>query len=197
MTDQIEFCAWGDESGRRLGPDESDPSVYLLGAAIIDMADYDTCRDALLALPRSGPKLHWHDADDRRRTQIMAVVDTLPAQHVVVIAAPMDPSRQERARAKCIERMLHELDQYGVTRLVMENRTQSLNKRDMRLIDRLRGSERVPTGIRLDFGLPSQEPLLWLPDQVLGALGLAESGDERWLSDAVRDRVERIDIVLG
>lgn len=189
-----EYCAWGDESVR---PDAAKGgAVYFLGAAIIDLGYYDTCRDTLLALPRTGPKLHWHDADDRRRRTIITAVETLPAQHLVVIAAPADPTRPERARAKCIERMLHELDQYGVTRLVMEARTQSLNVRDMTLMDRLRGAKRIPSGVRLEFGLPSQEPLLWLPDQVLGAVGLFEAGEERWLTETLSERLHRLDITL-
>ena len=189
-----DFCAWGDESMRRSARGEG--AVYFLGAAIVDMDDYDTCRSALLALPRSGSKLHWHDADTQRRRRIMAAVEGLPAQHVVVIATPTDPARQERARAKCVERMLHELDQYGVTRLVMEARTPTLNGRDMKLIDRLRGAKRIPSGVRLEFGLPSEEPLLWLPDQVLGAVGLSETGEQRWLTEAMAGRVHRIDIAL-
>ncbi|KRE39220.1 hypothetical protein ASG73_02455 [Janibacter sp. Soil728] len=189
-----DFCAWGDESMRRSARGEG--AVYFLGAAIIDMDDYDTCRSALLALPRSGPKLHWHGADSQRRRRVMAAVETLPAQHVVVIAAPTDPARQQRARAKCVERMLHELELYGATRLVMETRTPSLNDRDMKLIDRLRGARRIPSGIRLEFGLPSQEPLLWLPDQVLGAIGLSEAGEQRWLTEAMAARVHRVDITL-
>ncbi|MGE9784388.1 MULTISPECIES: hypothetical protein [Janibacter] len=189
-----DFCAWGDESVRRQANEEG--AVYFLGAAILDMDDYDTCRRTLLALPRSGPKLHWHDADDPRRRKIMAAVEGLPAQHVVVIATPTDPRRPERARAKCLERMLHELEGYGVTRLVMETRAPSLNARDLKVIERLRGAKRIPSSVRLEFGLPSEEPLLWLPDQVLGAVGLSDVGEQRWLTEVMSGRVHRVDITL-
>lgn len=70
----VDFCAWGDESMRRGARGKG--SVYLLGAAIIDIDDYDTCRNPLLALPRNGPKLHWHDADAQRRRKIMTAVES-------------------------------------------------------------------------------------------------------------------------
>ena len=92
--------------------------------------------------------------------------------------------------------MLHELDNLGIDRLIMEARTSSLNRRDLILIDRLRGSHRIPTRIRLMFELPSIEPMLWLPDQILGMIGDAEAGDDRWLSAPLTNRVTRIDLRL-
>ncbi|MEX1908685.1 hypothetical protein L6241_10335 [Janibacter sp. Y6] len=184
--------AWGDESIRDL--DGAGGGKYFLGAAIPEPQDCASIRERLLSLPRTERKLHWHSADDRRRRAIMRVVDSLPSQHVVIVAIPVDRNRQERARAKCLERMLYELDARGVAELVMEARTDALNRKDLRLVDQLRGSRRLTPSIRLNFGKPSGEPLLWLPDQVLGAVGAADSGDDRWLSSTLNRQVERIDI---
>lgn len=194
MNEQPARCAWGDESIRTTGVTEP---MYLLGAAIADPTACTDTRDLLRRVPRAGQKLHWRDADHRHRRAIHQVVALLLlVEHLVVIATPADPRRPERARAKCLERMLHELDQLGIQLLIMESRTASLNRRDLALIDRLRGSRRIPHTIRLDFELPSVEPMLWLPDQVLGMIGDAEAGDSRWLTANLTDRVTRIDIEI-
>jgi hypothetical protein len=95
-----------------------------------------------------------------------------------------------------MERMLFELDRRGVSRFIMESRTASLNARDLTLIERLRGSHRIPATIRLEFALPSTEAMLWLPDQVLGMIGDAEAGRRQWYSADFAARVTRIDISL-
>ncbi|MCM3556706.1 hypothetical protein M3697_16590 [Janibacter melonis] len=194
MTIEPARTAWGDESIRDL--DGAGRGRYLLGAAIPEPQDCAYIRAQLLSLPRSEQKLHWHSADERRRRAIVKVVDLLPSQHVVVVAIPVDRNRQDRARAKCLERMLYELDLRGVAELVMEARTDALNRKDLKLVDQLRGSRRLTSPIRLNFGEPSGEPLLWLPDQVLGAVGAADSGDDRWLTQTLRQRVERVDIEI-
>lgn len=191
MIEQPVRHAWGDESTRTVGVAQP---MYLLGAAIADPADCGEVRDRLRAVPHRGPKLHWHDADGRGRRVIQQAVTAILVEHLVVVATPADPRRPERARAKCLERMLYELDQRNVSRLIMESRTVSLNRRDLLLIERLRGSRRIPTAIRLDFELPSLEPMLWLPDQVLGMIGDAEAGVGRWFTRPFAERVNRIDI---
>ncbi len=167
--------------------------MYLLGAVVADPAICDEVRAQLRRVPRTGHKLHWRDADEQHHRLIHRVVAPLPVQHVVVVvvAAPADPRRPERARAKCLERMLHELDRWGVGQLIMEARTASLNRRDVMLVDRLRGGRRVPAGIRVEFGLPSTEPMLWLPDQILGMIGDGEAGNTRWLTASLTERVTR------
>lgn len=58
---------------------------------------------------------------------------------MVVIGTPLDLKKQEHAWAKCLERLLWELGDMEVSNVFLEHRTPSLNKRDMKLIDRLRG----------------------------------------------------------
>jgi hypothetical protein len=106
--------------------------------------------------------------------------------HVVVVAAPVDLKRQERARALCLERLAWELDSHGVDMLTLEARPPQLMKKDLRTIDSLRRKQALPKGLRIDHGQPSAEPMLWIADQVLGALGERMSGGTtRWF-DAIR-----------
>ena len=66
---------------------------------------------------------------------------------------------------------------------------------DMKLVRHLRGKKSIPSTLRVDIAQPSTEPMLWVPDQVLGALGDAEADEGRWF-DQYGGAVERITISL-
>jgi hypothetical protein len=79
--------------------------------------------------------------------------------------------RQERARGRCFERLLWELDQAGVTKVVFESRTPHQDRTDRRRVDGLRGRGVITGELRAEWRRGAEEPLLWAPDIVLGALG--------------------------
>lgn len=159
--------AWGDESMRF----DIERPAYVFAAAIVGVDALDDIRDVMRPLRVAGNKLHWRDLDPRQRTSVVNAIAEIEALHVAVIATPMDPRRQERARAKCIQRMLAFLAEMGVGPVVLEQRTESLNARDQKLITRLRGTRSLPASLTVGFGQPSKEPLLWIPDIVAGAVG--------------------------
>lgn len=162
-----QLSAWGDESMRFA----ASPKAYVLAAALIEGQLTDDVREVVRPLRVAGTKLHWRDLDRRQRDKVVDVVAGLEALHLVVIATPLDPRRQERARAKCIQRMLSHLGGLGVHQMVLEQRTESLNRLDQKLITKLRGTRAFPAFLTVDFRQPSKEPLLWLPDVVAGAVG--------------------------
>lgn len=164
--------AWGDESIRSHG---LDAPAYLLGASIVDTDDVDATRDVLSSLRPTHGKLHWHDLNARERTRVIAAIADLEAHHLVMIAAPIDLRREERARALCLERLTWELGRRDVTQLTLEARSLRLMERDLRLIRALRGRSVLPPSLRVEHGDPEEEPMLWLPDQVLGAFGRARA----------------------
>lgn len=176
---KFELHAWVDESMRTVNVQEP---LYMLGAAIADPSCCDPVREDLRSMVR-GPKLHWRDMDDRAKKLSIGLLGPVDAAHIVVVSTPLDPRRQERARAKCMERLFSELGSLGVSTVFLESRTRSLNDRDMRLVSRLRGSRAMPQSLRVEIQLPSLEPMLWIPDQILGAMGDAETGDDQWLAN--------------
>lgn len=190
--DDFQLHAWVDES-MRVPPTEQ--GMYLLGAVIADPSECGSKREELRAvLPRGARKLHWSDMDDREKKQVTGLVTGFDVAHMVVIGTPLNLKKQEKARAKCMERLLWELGEMQVSNVFLEHRTPSLNKRDMRLVDQLRGRRAMPATLRVDVALPSVEPMLWISDQVLGAMGDAEAGnDETWLN-LYNGAVQRIDI---
>lgn len=164
--------AWGDESIRSRG---SDAPAYLLGASVVDTDDVEETRAVLAALRPTHGKLHWHDLNTRQRTRVTAAIGGLDALHLVVVASPIDLRREERARAVCLERLGWELARHDVTRLTLEARSRRLMERDVRTVRALRGRRVIPAALRVEHGDPEHEPMLWLPDQVLGAFGLARA----------------------
>lgn len=174
-----------------------DQSIYLLAAAIANPIVCEPAREALRPFKAKGaPKLHWHSEDDGRRRKITAVVASFDVESLVIIGTPVDLRRQERARAQCMEHLLWQLDQLQVEHVWVENRTASLNRRDMQTVDRLRGRRLISNEIRLDFAYPSQEPMLWLPDIVAGAVSCARCGEtDEWMT-AIEHQVYEIDLDL-
>lgn len=100
------------------------------------------------------------------------------------------PRRQERARAFCAERLLYELDRLGVVQVWFEARHPALNQRDLRLVKALRGKQSISASIRVEFARPKDEPMLWIPDAVAGAVNGARSG-----ATSVLGSMGRIDVI--
>jgi hypothetical protein len=190
---EFELHAWVDESMR---PMDKNDRMYLLGAVVADPTCCDHARAALKqALPRGARKLHWTDMGSREKRKVTDIVTTFDMAHLVVVGAPLDHRKQEHARAKCMERLLWELSEIPVNQVFLEERTKSLNERDMKLVRHLRGKKSIPSRLRVDVERPSVEPMLWVPDQVLGALGDAETDETTWL-EKYNGAIERIDITI-
>lgn len=158
--------AWVDESIRTVGE-----PMYLLGASITSPESYDTAAEVLTRFAPRGNKLHWRDLGEAGKKPVIDAIPELCLHHVVVIGAPMIDIRQERARGRCFERLLWELDQAGVTKVVFESRTPHQDRTDRRRVDGLRGRGVITGELRAEWRRGAEEPLLWAPDIVLGALG--------------------------
>ena len=115
---------------------------------------------------------------------------------VVVVGVPMANRRQERARRICMETLLPTLEQeYGVSQVFLEARTQSLIRKDHEQVANLVGKKLITSTLRVDNARPLEEPMLWVPDAVAGAVGADRLGNPEWL-DIIRHTVTRIDAAL-
>ncbi|WP_172144083.1 hypothetical protein [Bifidobacterium panos] len=121
----------------------------------------------------------------------MAALESLESLSFIIAAEQMSTINDERARRKCLERLLQLLEQHGVDRLVLESRTASQDARDRHLVSYLYTSH-VLRSIRLDHVRGDCEPCLWLPDQILGAYGDTKSGEmdfATFLNEKVLDEI--------
>lgn len=145
--------------------------MYLLGASI---ASSSVTLDAAEMLRRQAPqnqKLHWRDLGDRGKNQVRTLIPKLGLSHIVIVATPLTPSGQEHARGKCFERLMWELGERSVREVRIESRSPHQDKTDLRRIDGLRSRGIVPTKMRVEWMPGIEDPLLWAPDIVIGALG--------------------------
>ncbi|MGY5766057.1 hypothetical protein ACXET9_12745 [Brachybacterium sp. DNPG3] len=170
-----ELHAWVDESMRATGVPVP---VYLLGAAIA-RKDVTPFVDRLRRLAPRGGKLHWRDLGERGRAAVAREILTEEIQHVIVIASPLTPGGQERARGRCFERLLWELERRSVQDVVVESRSDRQDRSDLRRVDGLRSRMIVSREMRVEWRPGGEVPMLWVPDDVLGMVG-----------DAYRDEVD-------
>ncbi|WP_112248589.1 hypothetical protein [Kribbella monticola] len=188
------LSAWIDES---LIIDSRDvPDTYMMAAVVADQDDCEDLRATMLDLVvRPGVRLHWVAESAKRRDLIAHQISTLDIAAIVAIGAPMDRSRQERARRCCLECLLYELDKFGVSRVWLESRAAAQDRRDLRLVDSARYKGLISRELSVDFAQPVQEPMVWLPDAVAGAVAAARRGEPRWLlmlSESVDVREVRV-----
>jgi hypothetical protein len=162
--------------------------LYLMAAVLVSPAQAEPCRAVLRSFLLGRQKrLHWRDERDKRRACLVEAVAALHPSGIVVIGVGLDARRQERARRKCMERLLWELGNHHVVDVVFERRHSELDLRDQELVAVLQGRHSMPPRLQLSWRDPESEPLLWLPDIIAGARSLAERNDHRFWSQVDRD----------
>lgn len=120
-------------------------------------------------------KLHWRDLTNRRKRQSIDFIQQIGPLSIVIAAEESSVHKDERARRKCLERLLPVLESYEISTLVLESRTLPQDQRDLEHLAQMRTRHLVRT-IRMDHIRGSAEPCLWIPDQVLGAYGDTKTG---------------------
>ena len=175
MTTESTLRAWVDESGSDWA---QDPGTYVLAAAVGRTEAEPPIRDQISRLRLPGQvKLHWRDEDAKRRAAITPAVAGYDLEHLVVVRAGAIDDRPERRRRKCLERLLYELETTAVADVVLESRGPADDRRDIQMLNALRGQRYLSTGIRLTHVVGRLEPMLWIPDAVCGAITSARTGD--------------------
>ena len=165
--------AWGDESIRTKGLDQP---VYLLAASRV-LTGEQQARELLNALkPKHARKLHWRDMGTPHRAIAITTIGTLDATHTIIVGTRTTPAKTERARRQCLERLLPLLEQDGVTTYCMESRGRGLDRMDADLVNAMRTTMRI--NLQITHVAGREEPLVWIPDQVLGAYGDMLCGED-------------------
>ena len=167
--------AYGDESVRMVG----NPPFYMLGVSLMSDATDAELRRLAEIMPKGSRKLHWREMSRRRRRRSLEIIADAGCADTVVIAAPLSGKKQERARRKCLEALLPELESKGVCELVLENRDEAANRLDLNYVDYAKGSKLI-SSIKITHRDASIEPRLWIADQVLGAMGDYKTRTGEW-----------------
>ena len=158
--------AFADESVRII----SIQPMYLLGATIFE-DEFDSNIGKLCELKKpSAPKLHWREMGRSAQALSLQVIAGANAVTVVIIAAPVNPRKQERARRKCMEALLPILEKDGIDELIMESRNDVLDARDREMVSAMK-AKGLLNSIMVNHRRGETDPRLWFPDLVLGAYG--------------------------
>ncbi len=186
--------AWVDESTRMRG---SGTSIYVLAATVLEVEQADDARRVVQAIRLPGLSfLHWHEESRDRRRQITAAIAELDTLHTVVVGAPVDTTKPEKARAACLVRLAAELAGLGVQHMLFEGRTALQNRRDVAIIAELRSRRTIPERFAVDFAGKGDDPMLWIADIIAGAVGASLTGTDVAPLDALGSSVEVIRIDL-
>lgn len=161
-----------DESYRR-APDGR--GYYLMAAVVVpDVHQAAIVSELRAMLPKGQRRWHFTAENDASRAKFVSRVAELQSLEVVAVAVAQetpDERKSEQARTRCLWGLLAALDERGVQSLVLEHRQEHLDRRDRREIENVkRAGFIVGTAYRHDR--PMEEPLLWLPDALAGAVGL-------------------------
>ena len=106
---------------------------YLLAAVVVREDVLDDVRASVRAVRRRRrDAFYWHGEFDRSRTAMLELIAATSDLQIVVVSRPVHPRRQERARARCTESLLAQLQVLHppVRDVVFESRTDVLDRRD-------------------------------------------------------------------
>jgi hypothetical protein len=156
---------------------------------VLDDARLADVRDATLAARRqSGRPFHWHSERNAARAEMVEHVASLSGTEIIVaVCRPVASHRHERARAVCLVTLLDAVQALDppVSCIVLERRTEMLDKRDAARIEGLVAGRRLTKELTYSFASKA-EPLLWLADAVAGAVSAELRGDTRFAPTLAR-----------
>jgi len=180
-----QYVAYIDESSSAHPPAQQE---YMVCAAIIDTNSLESVRDALLPLRLPGQiKLHWTDESDKRRQQIIDALCAIDSMQAIISHRSEFSRKTERFRRKCLEQLYFELSEMGIRDITLEGRQAAQNRLDIAHIVALQGQGQHP-GLRLRHARGGDDPLLWIPDAVPGALNSVELGNAHYW-EALQDKI--------
>ena len=174
---ESQLVAYIDESSALRPPDRQE---YMVCAAIIDSQNVQRVREELRPLLLPGQvKLHWTDERNGRRRKIVETLSGIDSMQAIITHQSKVSRKTERHRRKCLEQMYFELSEMHVHNVTLESRQEAQNKLDLAHIVALQGQGQSAS-IRLRHVRGGDDPLLWIPDAVLGALNSVYLGENQY-----------------
>ena len=187
------FTAYIDESARRRAREGA--YVYTLAAVVVPNESIEKLQQAMIALRyHKSLRVHWREERKERLPEIVRTVAGLPWTGVATVCLHGPEMKSERARRLCIMRLLPELSDLGVDRIVFESRQEPRDHEDRGLLVGLRKNRGLfRTDIEVDWKPALSDSALWAADVVAGALSwwLDDKG-EYWR--VLEDQVHLIEI---
>lgn len=170
MSDQPR-TALVDESFRRAADGRG---YYLMAAAIVpDTHRAQITHQLRKTLPSGQKRWHFRDESDASRRKFVGQIAELADLGVAAVVTVKEARYQgEHPRVRCLWGLSGALEEAGgVDAIVLESRQESQDRKDRRELENIKRAHLLErTTYRHDR--PMEEPLLWLPDAIAGAVGL-------------------------
>ncbi len=155
---------------------------YLIAAVFIKEGQQEEIRLQLERLLLPGQiKLHWTDESLKRRRKLCKAVASICPLTVIIEHVAVPQKKTERFRRKCLEHLYATIGQESIASITMETCTPHQNMKDIEHFRYFCGHI-FPQELRVEHVRGGDEPLLWIPDIVLGAVNAAALGDASFLS---------------
>lgn len=190
----MQLTAYIDESARRRR-DES-TCAYTLVAVLVAEDAAETVRTSMRALRYGRSQVvHWRVERPERRKLIAAELAELPVTGVVTVCLHAREVKSERARRRCLVRLLVELAARGIDRVVFESRRGPLDAADRQVLTGLRKAGTVPAQMLVVWEPPAA-PELWVADCIAGAVSWWLGGDGRYF-EPLQKLITLVDVDAG
>lgn len=139
-------------------------------------------------------KLHWNEMERPEQRKAASALAEVGAMHVVAVGSPVPRRRQERARAKCLAKLVEETRGFGLENLVLEGRTAELDRKDRKVVAAVRRS--LPKGSHFpqyEHQVGTEARLLWIADLVAGVVRADRDGEPEF-KQIMAEQLYEIDV---
>ncbi len=193
MMSDAPCTAFVDESFRR----GSDGKGYFLMAAVLVPDELHATITKRLRSYVSPGQRRWHFRDERlsSRRRFLAEVAQLHELEVVAVAfcCPTPSQRKsEQARVRCIWNLVADLRDREVQTAVFESRQEHNDRKDRREIMAADRDGVAASDLVYRHGRPREEPLLWLADAIVGAVGLSVASHDHGLVEILPEPMRQV-----
>lgn len=150
---------------------------YLLAATIPFRADVTDYRRAMAELlPEGQKKVRWYNSVDPLKKSVMSTIAAFDVMHCVVTRQMTANEEPEQARKKCLTMLAYEISTFDVADAIFEARSPKLDNDDIKMLNYLRTSKTIPHAFTGTHRPGRDEPMLWIPDAICGAVAESWSG---------------------
>jgi hypothetical protein len=169
-----------------------DAGLYILSCVTID--DYRTVslraeiRQELL-LPGQ-KRFHWRGENAERRTLALELLAEVHDTAYAYVCSRLQECGDGRARALCFKKLMWDARMEHISGITFESRQPHNDQIDRATIIGLQRSRIAPSSLVYDFKTPVDEPLLWLPDVMAGAIAASTTGNDLYADSLEGIRVK-------
>lgn len=138
-------------------------------------------RDLRALVPKGSHRLHFRrdrQALIRRHLELIATLADDGVQGLTAHATIATARHEGRARVRCLAALAGHLSALGTDEIVMESRQAHRDVEDDRTLLQARQDGLIHPKLLWRHDRPYEEPLLWPPDAVAGALGVSMVGGD-------------------